>query len=110
MGLYAKAPLAGRRSPKSVRRLNLRNMVFRWRPQKALRSALSLVLTGGKGVELILDMVGGDYVERNYDAAAIDALGVAQTVQHHDAHVRVPVSVRPVFLSAGMCPTAEDGS
>jgi NADPH:quinone reductase len=28
--------------------------------------------TAGKGVELILDMVGGDYVERNYDAAAID--------------------------------------
>jgi putative PIG3 family NAD(P)H quinone oxidoreductase len=28
--------------------------------------------TGGKGVELILDMVGGDYIERNYDAAAID--------------------------------------
>ena len=26
--------------------------------------------TGGKGVELILDMVGGDYIERNYDAAA----------------------------------------
>ncbi|NVN88225.1 MAG: NAD(P)H-quinone oxidoreductase [Rhodopseudomonas sp.] len=29
-------------------------------------------ITGGKGVELILDMVGGDYIERNYDAAAID--------------------------------------
>jgi putative PIG3 family NAD(P)H quinone oxidoreductase len=28
--------------------------------------------TGGKGVEVILDMVGGDYIERNYDAAAID--------------------------------------
>jgi putative PIG3 family NAD(P)H quinone oxidoreductase len=28
--------------------------------------------TGGKGVELILDMVGGDYIERNYDAAAMD--------------------------------------
>jgi putative PIG3 family NAD(P)H quinone oxidoreductase len=28
--------------------------------------------TGGKGVELVLDMVGGDYVERNYDAAAVD--------------------------------------
>jgi NADPH:quinone reductase len=28
--------------------------------------------TGGKGVELILDMVGGDYVERNYDAAAVE--------------------------------------
>jgi NADPH:quinone reductase len=29
-------------------------------------------ITGGKGVELILDMVGGDYVDRNYDAAAVD--------------------------------------
>ena len=29
-------------------------------------------MTGGKGVELILDMVGGDYVDRNYDAAAVD--------------------------------------
>jgi putative PIG3 family NAD(P)H quinone oxidoreductase len=28
--------------------------------------------TGGKGCEVILDMVGGDYVERNYDAAAVD--------------------------------------
>jgi NADPH2:quinone reductase len=28
--------------------------------------------TAGKGVEVILDMVGGDYVDRNYDAAAVD--------------------------------------
>lgn len=28
--------------------------------------------TGGKGVNLILDMVGGDYIERNYEAAALD--------------------------------------
>lgn len=28
--------------------------------------------TGGKGVNLTLDMVGGDYIERNYEAAAID--------------------------------------
>lgn len=28
--------------------------------------------TDGKGVNLILDMVGGDYVERNYDAASED--------------------------------------
>lgn len=26
--------------------------------------------TGGRGVNLILDMVGGDYIDRNYDAAA----------------------------------------
>ena len=29
-------------------------------------------MTGGKGCDVILDMVGGDYVERNYDAAAVD--------------------------------------
>ncbi|GLH78454.1 NAD(P)H quinone oxidoreductase [Bradyrhizobium sp. SSBR45G] len=29
-------------------------------------------VTGGKGANVILDMVGGDYIERNYDAAATD--------------------------------------
>ena len=28
--------------------------------------------TGGKGPELIIDMVGGDYIDRNYDLAAVD--------------------------------------
>jgi NADPH2:quinone reductase len=28
--------------------------------------------TDGKGVDLILDMVGGDYIERNYEAAAVE--------------------------------------
>jgi NADPH2:quinone reductase len=28
--------------------------------------------TGGTGANVILDMVGGDYIERNYEAAAID--------------------------------------
>jgi NADPH2:quinone reductase len=28
--------------------------------------------TAGHGADVILDMVGGDYIERNYDAAAID--------------------------------------
>ncbi|PYE88655.1 NAD(P)H-quinone oxidoreductase [Phyllobacterium leguminum] len=28
--------------------------------------------TNGKGANVILDMVGGDYIERNYDAAAMD--------------------------------------
>ena len=26
--------------------------------------------TGGKGADVILDMVGGDYIDRNYEAAA----------------------------------------
>ena len=29
-------------------------------------------LTDGVGVQLILDIVGGDYVERNFDAAAVE--------------------------------------
>jgi NADPH2:quinone reductase len=29
-------------------------------------------LTGGTGVNVILDMVGGDYIDRNYDAAAVE--------------------------------------
>ncbi len=28
--------------------------------------------TGGKGADVILDMVGGDYIGRNYDAAAVE--------------------------------------
>src|SRR6202166_4705274 len=28
--------------------------------------------TGGAGADLILDMVGGDYIERNYEAAAVE--------------------------------------
>jgi len=28
--------------------------------------------TGGKGADVILDMVGGDYIERNYEAAGVD--------------------------------------
>ena len=28
--------------------------------------------TGGKGVDVILDMVGGEYIERNYEAASVE--------------------------------------
>ena len=35
------------------------------------------------------------------DAVAVDALGVRQTVRLHGGRVRVPVSITPVFLSAG---------
>jgi NADPH2:quinone reductase len=30
------------------------------------------IATGGKGVDVILDMVGGDYIARNYEAAAVE--------------------------------------
>jgi putative PIG3 family NAD(P)H quinone oxidoreductase len=34
--------------------------------------ALTKAATGGKGANVILDMVGGDYIERNYEAAAVE--------------------------------------
>jgi len=34
--------------------------------------AVTKAATGGAGAELILDMVGGDYIARNYEAAAVE--------------------------------------
>src|SRR5262249_23563615 len=34
--------------------------------------AAAKAATDGKGADVILDMVGGDYIERNYEAAAVD--------------------------------------
>jgi NADPH2:quinone reductase len=34
--------------------------------------AATKTATGGKGADVILDMVGGDYIERNYEAAAVE--------------------------------------
>src|SRR6267142_4789057 len=34
--------------------------------------AATKAATDGKGADVILDMIGGDYIERNYEAAAID--------------------------------------
>ncbi len=34
--------------------------------------AASKAATGGKGADVILDMVGGDYIPRNYEAAAVE--------------------------------------
>ena len=45
-------------------RHQLQDRGFRRRGQDRDRSA--------RGANVILDMVGGDYVERNYDAAAVD--------------------------------------
>ena len=46
--------------------------------------------TGGNGVELMLDMVGGDYVLRNYDAAAVDGRIVQIATQ--EGPVAAPIS------------------
>jgi NADPH:quinone reductase len=35
--------------------------------------ALTKTATEGRGADVILDMVGGDYIERNYEAAAVEA-------------------------------------
>jgi NADPH:quinone reductase len=51
--------------------------------------------TGGKGAELILDMVGGDYIDRNFNAAAIDGRIVQIAVQ---AGTRASVDVRLLML------------
>jgi putative PIG3 family NAD(P)H quinone oxidoreductase len=34
--------------------------------------AATKAATGGRGADVILDMVGGDYIERNYEAAAVE--------------------------------------
>lgn len=34
--------------------------------------AATKAATGGKGADVALDMVGGDYIERNYEAAAVE--------------------------------------
>src|SRR4051812_7957312 len=34
--------------------------------------AATKAFTGGKGADVILDMIGGDYIERNYEAAAVE--------------------------------------
>jgi NADPH2:quinone reductase len=43
--------------------------------------AATKAATGGKGADLILDMVGGDYIGRNYEAAAVEGRVVQIAVQ-----------------------------
>ena len=47
--------------------------------------------TGGKGVNVILDMVGGAYVSRNYDAASIDGR-IVQIATQGGATANVDIS------------------
>ncbi len=51
--------------------------------------------TGGRGADLILDMVGGDYVDRNYDAAALDGRIVQIATQKR---TKVTVDLRRLML------------
>jgi NADPH:quinone reductase len=51
--------------------------------------------TDGKGADVILDMVGGDYIDRNYDAAALEGRVVQIAVQ---AGAKAMVDVRRIML------------
>ena len=57
--------------------------------------AATKAATGGKGADVILDMVGGDYVERNYEAAAVEGRVVQIAVQ---AGPKATVDVRRIML------------
>jgi putative PIG3 family NAD(P)H quinone oxidoreductase len=52
-------------------------------------------MTGGKGADVILDMVGGDYIERNYEAAAVEGRVVQIAFQ---ASPRAMVDFRRLML------------
>jgi putative PIG3 family NAD(P)H quinone oxidoreductase len=51
--------------------------------------------TGGAGAEVILDMVGGDYIERNYEAAAVEGRIVQIAFQ---SSPRASVDFRRIML------------
>jgi NADPH2:quinone reductase len=51
--------------------------------------------TGGRGADVILDMVGGDYVERNYEAAAVDGRVVQIAVQ---SGAKATIDLRRIML------------
>jgi NADPH:quinone reductase len=57
--------------------------------------AATLRLTDGKGADVILDMVGGDYVERNYAAAALDGRIVQIAFLKGQ---KVTVDLRPIMV------------
>ncbi|MBN6151732.1 NAD(P)H-quinone oxidoreductase [Xanthomonas sp. AmX2] len=44
--------------------------------------AQTLALTGGRGADVIVDLVGGDYLSRNYQAAALEGRIVQIGIQH----------------------------
>ena len=50
--------------------------------------------TGGKGVDVILDMVGGDYVQRNMDALAMAAASSTSPIRKAPASKSISASCR----------------
>ena len=72
----AKA-FGARSSPPPARRKNARPAASSAPTSRSTTStedfvAATKAATGGKGADVILDMVGGDYIERNYEAAAVE--------------------------------------
>jgi NADPH2:quinone reductase len=57
--------------------------------------AVTKSATGGGGAEVILDMVGGDYIERNYEAAAVEGRVVQIAFQ---GSPRATVDFRRIML------------
>lgn len=58
-------------------------------------AAVAKELTGGKGVDVILDMVGGDYVPRNLDCLAVDGRHVSIAFLRGQT---VKLDLRPVMM------------
>jgi NADPH2:quinone reductase len=57
--------------------------------------AATKTATGGKGADVVLDMVGGDYIERNYEAAAVEGRIVQIAFQ---ASPKATVDFRRIML------------
>jgi NADPH:quinone reductase len=57
--------------------------------------AATKTATDGKGADVILDMVGGDYIERNYEAAAVEGRVVQIAFQ---ASSKATVDFRRIML------------
>jgi NADPH2:quinone reductase len=57
--------------------------------------AATKAATGGKGADVILDIVGGDYIERNYQAAAVEGR-IVQIA--HQGSPRATVDFRRIML------------
>ncbi|WP_119677445.1 NAD(P)H-quinone oxidoreductase [Indioceanicola profundi] len=57
--------------------------------------AVTREMTGGRGVDLILDMVGGDYIPRNIDALAVEGRHVSIAFLNGP---KVTVNMAPVMM------------
>jgi len=68
-GAYVVTTVGSQSKAEACQRLGA-DRVVNYREEDFVR--VTREATGGKGADVILDMVGGDYVSRNYDAAAVE--------------------------------------